>query len=192
MWRGFSTSFSMYTSPQENAAAASACACASSGCSASSVRTTRMPRPPPPAEALSITGYPISRRDLQRFLDGFQNALRAGQNRHAGFFHGRASHLLQAHQADHVRRGADELQAAGFANFGEVGVFGQEAIAGMNRVGVADFGGADDAGNVQIAARALGRADADRPHRRSGRAGCAGPPPNTRRRCGCPDPCTRR
>jgi hypothetical protein len=29
--RGFSTSFSMYISPQENAAAASACACASSG-----------------------------------------------------------------------------------------------------------------------------------------------------------------
>ena len=32
----------------------------------------------------------------------------------------------------------------------------------MNRVGVGDFGRADDRRNVQIAARALGRADADR------------------------------
>ena len=31
----------------------------------------------------------------------------------------------------------------------------------MNRVGIADFRGADDAGNVQVTARALGRADAD-------------------------------
>ena len=56
---------------------------------------------------------------------------------------------------------SDEGQAGGFADFGEVGVFGKETVAGMNGVGVGDFGGADDGRNVEVAARAFRRADAD-------------------------------
>ena len=58
-------------------------------------------------------------------------------------------------------RFADEAQAGGLAHLGEVGVFGKETVARMNRFGVGDFGGADHRRNIQIAARALGRADAD-------------------------------
>jgi hypothetical protein len=43
----------------------------------------------------------------------------------------------------------------------EVGVLAQKAVAGMDGVDVRDFRGADDGGNVQIAARALGRPDAN-------------------------------
>ena len=37
----------------------------------------------------------------------------------------------------------------------------KKAVAGMDGVDVGDLGGADDRGNVEIAARAFGRADAD-------------------------------
>lgn len=49
-----------------------------------------------------------------------------------------------------------------FHRFGEIGVFRQEAIAGMDDVGVRQFGGAQDTGGVQIAVLGGGRADADR------------------------------
>ncbi len=48
----------------------------------------------------------------------------------------------------------------GFADLGEIGVFGEEAVAGMDGVHVGDFGGADHVRNVQIAFRAARRADA--------------------------------
>ncbi len=50
---------------------------------------------------------------------------------------------------------------AGLADFGEVGAFRQEAVAGMNRVGAGDLGGADDRRHVQIAVGAARRTDAD-------------------------------
>jgi len=49
------------------AAAASAWAARNPGASSSAVRTMRMPRPPPPAEALSITGKPVSRATRMAF-----------------------------------------------------------------------------------------------------------------------------
>ena len=53
------------------------------------------------------------------------------------------------------------MNSGSFADFGEARVFAQEPVARMDRVGVGDFGGADDRGNVQVAAGALGRPDAD-------------------------------
>ncbi len=75
--------------------------------------------------------------------------------------HEGARAFLDAHHADHVGLGADELDAGGFADFGEAGVLAQKAVAGMDGVDIGDFGGADDGGNIEIAARALGGADAD-------------------------------
>ena len=57
--------------------------------------------------------------------------------------------------------GTDEADVARLADFGEVGALGQEAVAGMDRVGAGDFGGADDRRHVQIAVGAARRADAD-------------------------------
>ena len=44
----------------------------------------------------------------------------------------------------------------------KLGVLAQKSVARVNRVDVGDLGGADDRGDVQVAARALGRSDADR------------------------------
>ena len=57
--------------------------------------------------------------------------------------------------------GADELDVAGLADLGEVGALGQEPVAGMDRVGAGDLGGADDRRHVQVAVGAARRADAD-------------------------------
>ena len=55
----------------------------------------------------------------------------------------------------------DELQAGGFANFRETGVLAKKAVTGVNGVHIGDFGRADDGRDIQVTARALGRADAN-------------------------------
>ena len=69
---------------------------------------------------------------------------------------------LVSHEADGGCGGADEPDAAVVADLREVGTLGQVAVTRMDGVDVGDFGRADDAGDVQIAVVASGRADADR------------------------------
>ena len=57
--------------------------------------------------------------------------------------------------------GPMNLMPRRFADLGEVGVLAQKAVAGMDGVDVGDLRRADDRRNVEIAARALGRPDAD-------------------------------
>ncbi len=61
MCRGRAMYFSRYTASLLNAAPASACATPNPIRSCFSSHATRMPRPPPPADALMITGNPMSR-----------------------------------------------------------------------------------------------------------------------------------
>ena len=58
-------------------------------------------------------------------------------------------------------RGADEFDADGFADFGEVGVLGEESIAGMDGIRTGDLGRAQDVGNISVAESGVGRPDAD-------------------------------
>ena len=108
-----------------------------------------------------ITG----KSDLPRPLHGFavagQDAFRPGQNGNSGALHGRAGLFFFAHQAGDFRRRADELDVAGLGNFGEVGVFRQQTVAGMDGVHVGDFRRADDRRDIEIALRQLRRTDAD-------------------------------
>ena len=103
--------------------------------------------------------------DALRQFDGLfrtrHHGLRPGQNRHAVLLHDAAGFLLQAHRADDFRLGTDERDAARLANFGKAGVFAQESVAGMDGGRVGDLGRTDDRWDVQVAAGALGRADAD-------------------------------
>ena len=69
--------------------------------------------------------------------------------------------LLQAHRRITSGRGPMKSDAGGLADLGEVGVLAEKAVAGMDGVDVGDLGGADHGGNVEVAAGALGRADAD-------------------------------
>jgi hypothetical protein len=67
---------------------------------------------------------------------------------------------LVAHLPDLFARGADEGDVRGAHDVGELGVLGQEAVAGVNRVRPRDLGGGDDAGDVQIAVARRRAADA--------------------------------
>ena len=67
---------------------------------------------------------------------------------------------LLPHQPDHRRTRADELDVAGLADLGHVRALGEEPVAGMNRVGAGDLGGADDRRHVQVRIAARRRTDA--------------------------------
>src|SRR5690606_13535795 len=98
-------------------------------------------------------------------FDGFglvgDGAVAAGNDGDAAFAHGFAGEGFVAHGADGGRFRADELDVARFALLGEIGVFGEEAVAGVDGVDVGDFGGADDPVGFQITGGGGGRADAD-------------------------------
>src|SRR5258708_19107368 len=102
-------------------------------------------------------------RDTHDFLAVFgQRALRAGNGRYAGLGHRRFRADLVAHQADVLGPRADEDEARAFHLLGKVGVLGETAIAGMDRLGVGHFGRADDRWYVEIARRRRWRPDPDR------------------------------
>ena len=57
--------------------------------------------------------------------------------------------------------GADEMQIVLGEDFGEAGVFRQEAVAGMHGIGAGDLAGREQRGDVEIAVLGRRRADAD-------------------------------
>ena len=93
-----------------------------------------MPRPPPPQTALTKTGKPIS---CGRRLQGVEvgAGLGATQRRQAGVASGRDGAGLVAGEVQHRRRRADEGDAGRVARLGEERVLGEEAVAGVDRVG---------------------------------------------------------
>ena len=56
---------------------------------------------------------------------------------------------------------ADEIQIMLGEDFGEAGVFRQEAVAGMHRVGAGDLAGRKQRGDVEVAVLRRRRPDAD-------------------------------
>ena len=81
-------------------------------------------------------------------------AVIAGHHRHAGLRHQRLGRVLRAHGADRRGRRPDEDQARRRAGLGEVGVLGQEAIAGMDRLGAGRSRRRDDRVDVADSFRA--------------------------------------
>ncbi len=106
------------------------------------------------------------RLDQNRIAHGIGEFLRLGcrvdaavRTRHRGNatrLHGLARHALVAHALDAFRRRADEHQVVVRASTREVGVFGQEAVAGMYGLRPSVFRGGDDVGHDQIAFVRLG------------------------------------
>ena len=86
--------------------------------------------------------------------------LAAGHGGNVDFLGQSPGGVLVAHQGHRLVRGADELDLATAADLGKMGVFGQKTVARMNRLHVADLGGADDPVDLQVAVGGLGRADA--------------------------------
>src|ERR1700747_1330906 len=83
-------------------------------------------------------------------------------NRNAGFPSLFASGILISHGADSCRRRPDKLNVTTRANFGEMGVLGQEPISGMNRIDISNLGRTDDPIDLQIAFRTLSRTNTHR------------------------------
>ncbi len=75
---------------------------------------------------------------------------RARHDRHAARNRDLARRGLAAHPADGRRRRADECQARRLARVGELGVFRQEPVAGMHRVGAGCARGVDDLVDAEV------------------------------------------
>ncbi len=56
---------------------------------------------------------------------------------------------------------ADEFDTDGLADFGKVGILGEEPVAGMDGIRPGNFGRAQDVGNISVAEGGIGRPDAD-------------------------------
>ena len=75
----------------------------------------------------------------------------AGHQRHAGFFHQLLGLGFQAHGLNGAGRGPDEHQAGGGTGVGELFVFTQETVAGVDGLGAGGLGRLDDFFPAQIA-----------------------------------------
>ena len=100
-------------------------------------------------------------RGGERFLFGFDDAVRAGKNGHARIAHQGPRPFFHAHELDDVWLRPDEFQAGLMADVGETRILAEETIAGMNSLDIGDFRRADDGRNIEVAARALGGTDAN-------------------------------
>ena len=139
------------------------------GEASASSRQTRIPLPPPPAVALSSTGKPISRRKRQRLARRRRSRPRSpGTTGSPGAFIVRRAVALSPISADHPRRRADEGQLALAAQLGEQRVLGEEAVAGVDGLGLGLLGGLQDRRHVEVA---LARSSA--PPMQTRRSACA-------------------
>ena len=113
-------------------------------------RTIRIPRPPPPADAFTSSGRSAS------------VAASAGrcEDRHAGGLHQLLGLHLGPHRLDRLGRRPDPGQPGVDHGAGEVGVLGQEAVAGVDRVGAGPLRGLDEqvAAQVGLGGRVAGQA----------------------------------
>ncbi len=103
--------------------------------------------------------------DLLGRLDGLvrrRGVVRAGHDRHVGLARQPAGRRLVAQLLDGLGRGSDKHEAGVLARRREAGVLGQEAVAGVDRLGARLFGGLDQGLHVQVALARRRRADVDR------------------------------
>ena len=82
--------------------------------------------------------------------------------RDAGCAHQLLGARLVAHGRNRRRGRADEDKPCGGAGLGERGIFGEETVAGMNRVGPGALGSAEQGVDVQIAVARRRRPDMHR------------------------------
>ncbi len=86
-----------------------------------------------------------------------------GQHRYAGLDHQLLGADLRTHRLDGLRRGSDPGEAGVHHLTGEVGVLGQEAVAGMDGVCAGALRGVDDEVGAQVGVGRRAAGQADRP-----------------------------
>ena len=99
---------------------------------------------------------------VQRVVFGFKRTVAARDDRDAGAGHYPARRGLVAHVGYGLVRRPDEGEVGSPARLGEVRVLRQEAVPRVDGFGVGDFGGGDDARDVEVRLGAVRRADAER------------------------------
>ena len=97
-----------------------------------------------------------------RFVKIRHRAVRTRHQRQAQCARGSLGFDLVAHGADMFGFGADPDDVVRFDDFGKLGVFRQEAVAGVDRIALCNLRRRDDVGDVEIAVGRSGRADAHR------------------------------
>ena len=100
--------------------------------------------------------------NLDRFINSLHVFLGTGQDRHAMLNHSLTGRNLITHHPHAFSRGADESNAALFADLGKLGIFRQKAVAGMDRLGIRQLSSTDDGIDIQVALAAGSRSDTDR------------------------------
>src|SRR5690554_5420763 len=103
--------------------------------------------------------------DLLSNTQGFLRVLTdrpvgTGYGGHTSLTHGLEGGHFVTHQPDHVRGWADEGKTTLFHLLGKVGIFCQEAIAGMDGHRVGDLSRTDNGGNIEVAVFRIAGADA--------------------------------
>ena len=98
---------------------------------------------------------------LERLALALDDAVGAGEDGHLGFLHRLPGGGFLAHEPCDLGRRPDELDIGGAADFGEVGVFAEQAVARVNGIDVGDLSGGDHGGDVEIAFGGARGADAD-------------------------------
>ena len=91
------------------------------------------------------------RGDRLRLAEVADRAVGAGHQRQAELAGGALGLDLVAHRPDMLGLGADPGDVVALDDLGEAGVLAEEAVAGVDRVGVGDFRRGDDRGDVEIA-----------------------------------------
>jgi len=89
--------------------------------------------------------------DLPGGLGRLQGPVAARHHRHARARHEPARPDLVAHLLDHAPRGPDEDQPGRLAGLGEAPVLGEEAVTGMDGLGIRATGRLEDTVDVEIA-----------------------------------------
>ena len=97
------------------------------------VRATFSPRPPPPNAALMATGRPCSSAKATTSSASSTGSLVPGTSGAPGLVGDVPGGDLVAEVDDRLRGGADPGQPGVDDGLGEVGVLGEEAVAGVDR-----------------------------------------------------------
>ncbi len=102
-------------------------------------------------------------RDTQRLGFVFrQRAVRTGNSGHARFFHRVFGGNLVTHQANYISVRANEGKTRLFNALGEISIFGQKAVTGVDAVSACHFSRCDEGWNAQVGLGCRRRANAHR------------------------------
>ena len=157
----------------------------------SRVRATLRPRPPPPKTALIATGRPFSLANSTTSSASLTGSLVPGASGALALLRDVLGLGLVAERLDRGRRRADPDQPGVDDGLGEVGVLGEEAVAGVHGVGAGLVGDRDDLGDVEVGLGRAWRRRGSGPRRRAARTGRRGRGRRRPRRCRCRRPCRR-